>query len=272
MSYRIRCHASPSFRVSCVVARISARLRVLSIESVTLMSEGAQQGSRLERRNRSAHPLYAQSPFDAPPEEMPAPFQRPYGPWWLVTLCAGGVPTVSLAVSAWATDLSIVEGKLRFPFFSGNEFFPVGIPVGHVGEFPSAPETAASTVASRSGRRITSVPELIMPYRESGIPQSARWRMSLESPSNAVASGSSDPLMNVRFAGVARSRSSDLQVSVAASKQPEGVTLVWGPAPQQGELRASYRGRQRALVKRTTLGRRAGSPIAFENVSNSGGK
>jgi len=57
-------------------------------------------------------PLYARSAFAPPGDEMPGPYRRPFGPWWLITLCDQGLgPSLSVAVSAWATDLGLDRGR-----------------------------------------------------------------------------------------------------------------------------------------------------------------
>ena len=103
--------------------------------------EKERGGAKIDLKKISAcgRPLYAASPFERLPESVPAPDRRPYGSYWLVTLCAEGTPQVSLAISAQATDLTIANGRIQFPFYYGNEFFSQGIPVGHQGEFPSTP-------------------------------------------------------------------------------------------------------------------------------------
>lgn len=80
--------------------------------------------------------MFASSPYEPMPTDVSAPVRRQFGPYWMVTLCAHGDPQVSLAVSAWATDLKIVNGKIVFPTVSGNEFVAIGIRPNHAGGFP----------------------------------------------------------------------------------------------------------------------------------------
>ena len=125
--------------------------------------------------------LYAQSPFQPLPSDVPAPYRRPFGSWWLVTYCDDGQrPTVSVAVSALATELRIANGKLTFPSVSGNEIFALGIPSGHQGEYPISPEAAVQIAADQTGVRVAKVPELVIPLTSDGPPQTARWRIALE--------------------------------------------------------------------------------------------
>ncbi|GEM_PF-6646281 len=123
---------------------------------------------------------YVATPFEAPSNEVPKGLRQAVGPWWLVTLCAGATPEMSVGVSAWDTDLEIEPGGL-FKNASGADFIPRAIPI-----FPEYQdmflETAsrALTLASEVAKvPATGTPELVrIPFT---MPQFARWRVTLGS-------------------------------------------------------------------------------------------
>ena len=211
--------------------------------------------------------LYARSAFRPSPDPIPAPYLRPYGSWWLVTLCdASGFAAVSVAVSALATELSVIDGTIRFPAFAGNEFFPVGIPTGSVGEFPVSPETAVALAAQQTGRRSSSVPELVMPVNTDGPPQAARWRLTLESAAHVRSVSLGDVSTRELFVGVRNVTSRSLVQFVAAPSQDADVSLRWSPAPKPGEMASTYAARVDAELATTVFVRRADTPTRFESV------
>lgn len=97
---------------------------------------------RFDKLTPCGRPLFAVSGFYEPALDVLPSVRRAVGPWWLVTLCDGGTPNLSVSVSAWATELRLEGGKIAFPPNSGAEFSAIGIPIGHVGEYPSSPERA----------------------------------------------------------------------------------------------------------------------------------
>jgi hypothetical protein len=209
-------------------------------------------------------PLYARSAFNAPPANIPSPYRRAVGPWWLVTFCDDGGPSLSVAVSAWATELTVESGKLRFPRMSGTEIFAVGVPVGHVGEYPMSPEMAVEMVAQQAGKRVTNVPELVIPLAADGPPQLARWRLALEGPTT-VRTKSGTRATNEVFTGPTCVCGRELAISVAELQQPEAIDLNWRPAPQVGESEAAFSARSVAQTVRIL--RHPGTPVRVESIS-----
>jgi len=214
--------------------------------------------------------LYARSPFEPPPSEIPSPSRKPFGPWWFVTLCERNTPALSIAVSAWATELKLSKGTIEFPRVAGNEFFPLGIPSGHLGEFPSAPEGAVTFAARNTGRRAVSVPELVMGVQRDGPPQGARWRIPLEG--NAIVhSVRGDLTTNEVFVGSPLPTKPGSAAFAPATAQPDGVQFYWTPTPNDGETVAAYVARAHTRVRIATARRRADTPIRFELASGLGG-
>jgi hypothetical protein len=230
--------------------------------------------SSLERRHGApinfktltscGRPLYARSGLNAP-QNIPDPYRRGYGNWWLVTFCDdAGSPSVSIAISALANDLTIQGGSLHFPWISGNEFVAVGVPLGHVGEYPMAPETAVEMVAQQAGKRIASVPELITPLSSDGPPQLARWRLTFEGPVT-VRTNHGQRTTNEVFAGPAYVGGSVVTTSVVAPEQPPTIDLNWMPLPTAGERQSAYLAR--AINQTTKIPRRVDTPVRVEPIS-----
>ncbi len=212
--------------------------------------------------------LYARSAFNAPSQDIPAPYRRIHGPWWLVTFCDGlGSPSVSVAVSAWATDLTLQAGKLSFPRISGTEFVAVGVPLGHVGEYPMAPEVAVEVGAQQTGKRISSVPELITPLPGDGPPQLARWHLTLEAPSS-VRSSSGVRAVDEVFVSPTHIGDREVATAAAAPDQPTTIDLHWTPVPTVGETHAAYAAR--AINQTTKMVRRVDTPVRVEPISAQG--
>jgi hypothetical protein len=210
-------------------------------------------------------PLYARSAFDTSPRSIPAPYRRAHGPWWLITFCdEAGAPSVSVAVSAWATELTVEAGRLRFPRISGTEFVPVGIPVGHIGEFPMAPEIAVQMAAEQSGKRIATVPDLITPLPRDGPPQLARWHITLEAGA-MIHTNHGSRVANEIFVGPKLVGGRDVATLVAAPDQPTVINLLWSPVPRIGEPHSANAAR--ATVQTTKIMRRTDTPISVEPVS-----
>jgi hypothetical protein len=124
--------------------------------------------------------FYAESPYeqDTPSDVHPS-IRNHAGPYFLVTLRDATGPVLSVAVSAYATDLRIENGRLILPPNHGSNFRvqairaddPVGIPV--------SPEHAARIASQRFAARVAKVPELVLPG-EGFVPQYARWRLTLD--------------------------------------------------------------------------------------------
>lgn len=132
--------------------------------------------------------LYAESPlepFDLAIAADPygAVSQRVFGSWWLTTLCdQSGTQQLSLAVSAYATDLRIDEGRIHGPTVGGEWFSPEGIPLGGGEDFILSPERAAERLATQAKRKIREVPRLLIPLRHEGFPNHPYWKLALDSP------------------------------------------------------------------------------------------
>ncbi len=201
--------------------------------------------------------FFARSPFQPLPTSIPDAVQRSFGPYWLVTLCDGSGPAISLAVSAYATDISLAGGTLHFPQFSGEEFKWVGIPAGSAG-LPLPPEDAVAAEFTQTGRRVAATPELVISGRSS--PQLARWHLRLDSAAS-VRTGRG--IVSAIDVYAARRLAGDTVLAHAAPNQPTSVKVAWlSPPPMR------WRGPK--APPRTTYSANAtvtpGTPVVFESV------
>lgn len=106
---------------------------------------------------------------------------RTFGPHWVVPLCKGGQPQVVVSFSSLAVELS--EGVMdtsRLVPWARADVRSFGVPLG-TSASAFTPEGAAVRAFSITGRRVSTIPELIM----NPMPQSpvlVRWRVDLEAP------------------------------------------------------------------------------------------
>lgn len=120
---------------------------------------------------------YARSIFQRLPEGTPEHVRQYLGPRWLVSLCdRTNIPIVSVAVPTTATKITVRDGYARVT--NGHGLTSFGIPTS-VTAVPVTPEIAAAEVARATGRRVSRVPELVLPPPPY-VPQLAKWRIVLE--------------------------------------------------------------------------------------------
>jgi hypothetical protein len=211
--------------------------------------------------------FYADAPLEDLPDKVSDPVRRSYGSWWLVTLCdPSNMATVSIAVSVYATGLTIVDGRLRFPFSQGSEFVMLGIP-RRLGALPVSPEDAVAAVATTSSALVAAVPTLEAPLPTDGMPQMARWHVVLDHPSSLrVVQGSTVHRRADYFFG--RTYFVDSATTQApVLTQPRTVTVRWRPVPPEGSRRPA----QPPAELSVEVGVKAGRAEVFERVTATGG-
>lgn len=174
--------------------------------------------------------LYVRSHYEMPPatamaDPVVAAHVRGYGPWWLVSLCEpGGGTDVVLAVSAYATDLSVADGHIVVPRIGGNWFIPLGVRPDEA--LLPTPEDAAVRAAQATGRRISGVPELVMTAW--GVPQLAQWRLTVEAPA-AIQRGDGQSVAVREFYVGRPFIDRPVQLRVAGPRQPaSALTRFYG--------------------------------------------
>lgn len=192
--------------------------------------------------------FYAESPWIT--DGLPPAVQRGFGPRWLVSLCApDGTSQVNVAVSAHNTHLTVVKGEIRWPVAKegdvfGGEFFSMGVPLA-ARELPVTPERAVEIAAALTGRRVTELPELIVPAHESGPPQAARWRLTLDLPVTIGAREITIPFdVKVVYVGLTSyvDKAAEMMVPLSEEEQPSRVPVRSPPGvPYPPEILVSRR-------------------------------
>ncbi len=235
------------------------------------LENGHQEPIRFGELSPCGRAFYARSAFLPPSDAVPLPVSRPYGPYYFVTLCdRGGTSVISVAVSAWTTDLAIEDGHIKFAAFQGNEFFPLGIPRGHRGEYPASPEDAAVFVVGKSPRRVAQLPELIMPSRMEGLPQSARWQLTLDGEVTLVGHGGNRVTTRVAYVGTADPHVVGTHQAVPTATQPDKTPAAWIPPMSVGETRDQFSARLHTSVRGEMIARRPDTPVRFEDATSTG--
>jgi hypothetical protein len=151
-----------------------------------LPSLGRERGVPIEQATlRACSRAYrAESPFLAPANIKPS-LRRAAGPQWLVPLCEpSGRQAVLLAVSAYNTDVAVVEGRLVLPPLQGSQFKSHSIPM-NVDGLPISPEAAANLAYEHTGIAVAEVPRLELPPFHIHA-YAARWKIVLERPAALI--------------------------------------------------------------------------------------
>jgi hypothetical protein len=179
--------------------------------------------------------FYAESPLPDLPAEVPDYVRRTYGPWWLISMCdAMLTPVVSVAVSAYATNLSVADGRIKYPPIHGTEFQVAGIPT-RLGALPLPPEEAIREVGERSGTTLAEMPRLIAPLPQEGMPQMSRWRLvgsqsfRVTRKSNGLGLATGDLFV--------RRRSFADDVGFETTSAASNLIIRWLPVPELGSIR-----------------------------------
>lgn len=179
---------------------------------------------RIESLTMCGRIFLAETPLEPTPTSIPLPYRRAVGSWWIVNFCGlSGSPEVSLGISSLASDVEIVEGRLRYPPFSGNAFQPLGVASNAPEGYPGTPETAVRRAAHATGRSVANSPRLVWMYGK--FPQLAQWRVRLEPPAADQPSTTSVIIADAYVGYDASARATALRVP--ASQQPSGVDLGW---------------------------------------------
>ncbi len=144
-----------------------------------------QHGGKIDlgRLQPCGRTFYESSAYTDVAGAIPNWARKGVGPFWMVSFCApAGDEQVSVAVSSFDTDLSIIDGLIRFPQRDGMSLYPTGVSPSVV-SIPASPERAAQLAASLTGRRVAQVPELVR-FSISDMPQIGRWRITLDGPAH----------------------------------------------------------------------------------------
>jgi hypothetical protein len=127
------------------------------------------------------------TPFEDISNRYIRAYAKALGSYYLITFSQAGSPAVSVAVSARASDLRLIDGRIVFPLEYGNEFVMLAIPRGI--EYPITPERAVRLASESSGRLVTESPVLVAKVADRFAPQYSNWRVILNAPLQVQAAG-----------------------------------------------------------------------------------
>lgn len=178
---------NPVGQLSELQANAIAFRYVKDVERLKLPDWVQEHGSLITPEDLAtcARPLYAATPyasFDG--GQVSEVTVRTFGPHWVVPLCGVGKdPEVVVSFSALATELVAHVAGGAMPWERAN-VLSFGVPVGTNAAMFN-PEGAALHAFNASGRRVNSVPELVMTPMPQ-VPGLIRWRLDLEAPVRVI--------------------------------------------------------------------------------------
>lgn len=206
--------------------------------------------SRLALCGRS---YYAEPSLEPVAPDVNMALRRAFGPHWIVLFCGpGGDPQVSVAVAAFASDIEMVDGLLRYTAQQGEYFLSQAIRAGEAHGLPLAPERAVAAAGTATGRRTARAPRLIAVPRH--YPQRGLWLVELDGPGLFQLEGIGNVSATTVFFGDHKGLGRN-EFWLAAAEQPASYPFSWAePGPFYGAP---------PVTKTTTLVRRPGVPIRF---------
>lgn len=141
-----------------------------------------QRGGRIDLSTLSVGPriFFARSAYGAFPRGFHPAMRKSYGPYYLVTLLSGGEPVITMAVSAYNTDMRTnASGQLVMPPLNGMGFIHEGVPRDPSRYRLQSPEEAVLSASDATGALVSAVPVLVMPNHEQ-TPLLAAWLIELD--------------------------------------------------------------------------------------------
>jgi len=224
------------------------------------------QWSELRACRRTLYALSSWLPLDQTVLTSPygAATQRAFGPHYVVSLCeTGSDPSLTVAVSAYSTDLTVKGGDIVYPAIGGSWFQWRGTPRTQEAELRIGPERAVAVAARFTGRKITAVPALIIPDRRDGNVLDSRWSLSLDGPASLVTKSNRD-VVSAQTVFVRWSKDGPtLEVEVSATNRDE--PLDYRTALPKGPNDTNV------PVAHGTLRRRNDFPARFETMASGDG-
>lgn len=142
------------------------------------------RGQRIDFQSLQRGPrvILADSPVLGVPAGGGRPLQKAFGPYFLVDFFAPDERsrTLTVAVSAFASDIQVTSEGVTSAGPFGNEFRVWVAPLGGSGEPRMSPEAAVDVAFRLLGRRVKSVPTFVRASPDI-TPHIGRWRLELES-------------------------------------------------------------------------------------------
>jgi hypothetical protein len=126
--------------------------------------------------------LYAATPYAAiTGSDVSELTVRTFGAHWIVPMCADGEPQVVVSLSSQAREsASNPSSPTNQPSWARADIRSFGIPAG-VSASDFTPEGAAQRAFEATGRRVATVPELVMNPMP-GAAVLVRWRVGIDAP------------------------------------------------------------------------------------------
>ena len=130
---------------------------------------------------RATRVYYGTSAYDQTiPSDFRLGMRKLLGPYYFVVLSADDEPAVSVAVSAYNTNIRVEGGTLHYlTVEAGHDFRLKGIKRGEIDGLPLSPERAVQIASTATGVRVAGPPRLQL-NTALHIPQAAWWRMPLD--------------------------------------------------------------------------------------------
>lgn len=255
-SYPVAVAPSTEPIISAARARELAVSYALSFGPALEQRWQQQHGQAFDYRELQADDrvLFQSTPFEMFPEGYHGAFRRTFGPYYLVRLGTEGHHRMSVAVSAYNTNVSILpDGRLDRTFESGAEFFERGFPADSTSAelAPLWPEAAVVHVARLTGTRVSEVPEFVRMVWNWG-PLGGGWKLTLE---RAVTVRTLSGSRTVEVRELYLGREGGRRLFIPAAEQPSQLTTG-----------ALLSGESDELVS-VTLPIIPGQPTVFEEVS-----
>lgn len=250
-------------------AQARALAEVFAHRFAPMMSKGLdkERGRAIayQQLHQCGRVFYAQSSYQPLPDTAPRFLRLTLGPQWLVSLCDGGGPALSVAVAALATDVRLERGRLLLPASSGGEFSPTGIPAGRSEEL-LPPEWIVVEVAARTGQRASAVPELFAtPFRR-GRPQNSTWRVRLEQPTELRTAAATTVITSTVYMRPLLTRASGFALLVANDAQRQFEEINFPPMARIGEPLEAWKARVKDPWTTVRVERRSDVPLNFTSI------
>jgi hypothetical protein len=173
-------------------ARSIATRYVKDVSSSRLGEWTAAHGAAINPNALAAcdRALYAASPYaSVNGANLSEITVRTFDAHWVVPMCGrSGQLQIVVSFSALATELAANLGTSNAMQWERSDVMSFGVPVGAVASMYS-PEGAALYAFTAGGKRVSSVPELVMaPMPEASV--LVRWRVDLEAPISVIGANS----------------------------------------------------------------------------------
>lgn len=128
---------------------------------------------------------FAETPHRTLAPSQSRSLHRHFGPHYLVHFSAGGATVLLVAVSAYATDVTVGSDGRIYGGTTGGEFKATAVSIdpgrGPTRYTPISPEQAVGLVGTRTGARIVSTPQLMLRDRRWAAAL-AQWKLVLDRP------------------------------------------------------------------------------------------